>query len=106
MSRRAARPRASDLDSNARGALMTLFDFQRALADCVANGALRDAITRAPDMALTDYSLTLRERERLTAALAHRGMPVTVGLYRANRLTVIHGSLPLTCALLGTELRA
>jgi len=85
---------------------MTLYDFQRALADCVADGSLRDAARQAPDTALAGYALSPRERARLAAAVAHPGMPVTVGLYRANRLTVIHGSLPLTCTLLGDMLRA
>ena len=84
---------------------MTLLGFQSAIADLVASPALCKRTLAEPDSTLARYDLTPRDRRRLLHALAHRGMALNCSLYRANRLTVLNGLLPLSCTLLGAGLR-
>ncbi|MER6949680.1 hypothetical protein ABT294_37275 [Nonomuraea sp. NPDC000554] len=84
---------------------MSLAEFQRATAEfvasperCVRAGADFDAEVR-------EFALDERERRRLRAMLADRGMSVNCTLYRVNRFVTIFSVLPLTCRLLGAAAR-
>jgi hypothetical protein len=82
---------------------VTLLGYQRALCDLVASPQLCLSV-RADAGALDSYDLTRRERDRLVAVTAQRGMSTNCTLYRVNRITPLYSSLPLTCTLLGDDL--
>lgn len=82
---------------------MTLAAFQTALADLAAAPALVTRV-RADPAALDAYDLTARERTRLAAIAASRGMAANCILYRANRLAPVALNLPETCTALGDRL--
>lgn len=82
---------------------MSLLGYQQALCDMVASPQLCLRV-RAVAAALDGYDLTERERSRLAAVAAQRGMSTSCTLYRVNRVAPLHAYLPLTCALLGDEL--
>jgi hypothetical protein len=84
---------------------MTLLGFQQALATLIANPALSQAAGESPGAALVAFDLSPRERRRLVAMSAARGMQTSCTLHRANRLTPLARLLPLTFAALGVELR-
>jgi hypothetical protein len=84
---------------------MALADFQRALANMTLDIRLAaDVHTRGPE-ALSGYSLTSREQKRLQAVAGQRGMSLNCSLARANRFGPIHDIFPMTCVLLGGQLR-
>jgi hypothetical protein len=88
---------------------MSLAAFQRALVDLIASPALcRSLLASEEDAAavLGRYDLTGRERRRLAAVVAQRGMAANCAFHRANRLGPLRAFLPRTCALLGADLRA
>lgn len=82
---------------------MSLFGYQQALCDMVASPQLCLRV-RGAAAALDGYDLTERERSRLAAVAAQRGMSTSCTLYRVNRIAPLHAYLPLTCALLGDQL--
>jgi hypothetical protein len=82
---------------------MSLLGYQQALCDMVASPQLCLRV-RAAAAALDGYDLTKRERRRLAAVAAQRGMSTSCTLYRVNRIAPLHAYLPLTCTLLGDEL--
>ena len=83
--------------------LMTLSDFRRALADCLADRDYRNAVMRDPVDALAGYALTSWERARLLTTL---GRSLTTRAAAPGPLAFVHESLPLTCTILGSALRA
>jgi hypothetical protein len=83
---------------------MSLLDYQRALCDLIASPAMCVALRADPADVLEPYSLTERERRRLESAAGQPGMSTSCTLHRVNRITPIHSSLPLTCAILGERL--
>jgi hypothetical protein len=82
---------------------MSLLGYQRALCDMIASPQLCLRV-RAHADALDGYTLTARERRRLRAVSAQRGMSTSCTLYRVNRITPLQSYLPLTCTLLGDGL--
>jgi hypothetical protein len=84
---------------------MTLLGFQQALAALIANPTLSRAASESSKAALAAFDLSPRERRRLLAMSAARGMRTSCTLHRANRLTPLARLLPLTFAALGVELR-
>lgn len=82
---------------------MSLLGYQQALCDLVASPQLCLGV-RADRAALDGYDLTDRERDRIAAAVASRGMSVSCTLYRVNRITPLYSYLPLSCTLLGDGL--
>jgi hypothetical protein len=83
---------------------MSLAAFQRALADLAASPALCRRV-RQDAGALDGYDLTEVERGRLVSAARQKGMAMNCMLYRSNRIAPIMAQLPLTCFMLGRELR-
>jgi hypothetical protein len=90
---------------------MSIEDYQRAVGDLLRSPALCTEVRRAeanPEPGadpLGRYRLTARERSRLAAMSAHRGMVVNCTLYRASRLVGIARRLPATMDALGPALR-
>ena len=82
---------------------MSLFGYQQAPSDMVASPQLCLRV-RGSAAAPDGYDLTERERSRLAAVAAQRGMSTSCTLYRVNRIAPLHAYLPLTCALLGDQL--
>jgi len=85
---------------------MSLLGFQRALADLSASPDLCSQAIADPNPVLAPYDLTERERARLAAMVRHRLMATNCVLYRANRITPVYVFFPMTCRLLGRELRS
>lgn len=56
--------------------------------------------------ALTAFDLTEREKIRLVAVSRQPGMDLNCTLARGNRFAPIYDAYPMTCTLLGTQLRA
>jgi hypothetical protein len=83
---------------------VSLLGFQQALADMVGSPKLARAV-RAGSDDLRAYDLTPKERARLEAVAAQRGMEVNCTLYRTNRLTPVVLLLPYTCFLLGDRMK-
>jgi hypothetical protein len=83
---------------------MSLGDFQRALADLVANPAMCLAVRRHGSDALDSYELTPREHRRLESVVWQRGMSANCTVYRSTRATPIYTLLQNTCDLLGPSL--
>jgi hypothetical protein len=81
---------------------MTLRAYQAALARLVIEPSFRDDV-RANPASFSDYDLTDRERSRIAAAAADRGMDVTRMLHKGWRLNKILVFMPATCALLGDD---
>jgi hypothetical protein len=86
--------------------MMSLAGFQRAFCTLIATPGLCSDLRRDPDLVPAGWDLTPRERRRILALAAHRGMATTCSLYRANRLTPLWTLLPRTCFLLGGGLRS
>jgi hypothetical protein len=84
---------------------MSLQGFQHALADLVASPDLCRRLRDAPETVLPEYDLSGLEQRRLIAVVRHRGMSVTCTLYRASRLEALYTMLPLTCVVLGEDLK-
>lgn len=82
---------------------MTLSDFRRALADCLADRDLCNTVMRDPVGPLASYTLTNWERARLLTTL---GRSLTTRAGAPGPLAFVHESLPLTCTILGGALRA
>jgi hypothetical protein len=57
-------------------------------------------------LALSHFSLTALEQDRLLAAAGQRGMSLNCTLARSNRFATILDAFPLTCTLLKSKLRA
>jgi hypothetical protein len=83
---------------------VTIGVFQDVFCRMVASSAYRDWILGRPDEALDGLDLSDRERRRLLAVAAQPGMRLSTSIHRANRLTPLHQTLPLTCTLLGDTL--
>jgi hypothetical protein len=83
---------------------VSLLGYQRALADLIASPQLCLQVRARVADALAPYELTTRERSRLEAVVAQRGMSTSCTLYRVNRMTPIYSYLPLSCFLLGENL--
>jgi hypothetical protein len=85
---------------------MSLQAFQQAFSDLVASPELSRAMRVNPEPVLDLYTLSTRERRRLTEVARQPGMSANCTLYRANRFTAICTLLPLTCFLLEDALAA
>lgn len=83
---------------------MSAEEYQRAFADLLRLPRLCAELRRSAEP-LAGYDLTDRERARLLAVAAHRGMVVNCTLYRASRLVGITRRLPETVERLGPRLR-
>lgn len=84
---------------------MSLHDFQRALAAMTLDAGLANQVHAQGLAALADYHLTAREERRLLAVVRQPGMALNCTLARANRFGAIHNAFPMTCRLLGPQLR-
>lgn len=84
---------------------MSLLEFQRALADLTASPTLCAEAVRSPETVLNSYQLTEQEHARLATMVCDRLMPTNCALYRANRITPLFMFFPMTCRLLGQDLR-
>lgn len=84
---------------------MALAVYQELFCRMVASPALRARLIERPDELLHGLDLTVRERQRLLSLAAQPGMPVNTAIHRANRIAPIDQTLPLTCVLLGEQLR-
>jgi len=84
---------------------MSLLTFQRALADFAASPDLCRAAIADPVPVLRSYELSSRERLRLASMVRDRLMATNCVLYRVNRVTPIYVFFPMTCQVLGRELR-
>jgi len=85
---------------------VSLTEFQRAFADLIASPERCLAAREEPTEVFDSYKLTLRELLRLRSMVRSEAMSVNCTLYRVNRLTPIYSVLPLTCSLLGDQLRS
>jgi len=84
---------------------MSLLGFQRALADLAASPELCSRAISHPAPAFLPYDLTSREESRLAAMVRDRLMGTNCVLYRVNRVTPIYVFFPMTCQVLGGDLR-
>ncbi len=84
---------------------MSLEKYQEIFCRMVASAAFRERVLGDPDKALDGFDLTERERGRLLTVASQPGMRVNTAIHRANRLTPLDQTLPLTCFLLGERLR-
>ena len=84
---------------------MSLRDFQRAFTSITLDARFANAVHAHGAGALVAYDLSPREIRRLTAVTRQPGMALNCTLARANRFASIHSAFPMTCVLLGTELR-
>lgn len=84
---------------------MSLQDFQRALTAMTLDAGLANEVYARGADALTPYRLTPREERRLLAVVRQPGMALNCTLARANRFAAIHDAFPMTCRLLGPDLR-
>ena len=66
---------------------------------------LAAAVRREGARALAGYELTQREQDRLVSVSRQPGMDLNCTLARGNRFAPIFDAFPLTCTLLGAELR-
>jgi hypothetical protein len=85
---------------------MSLAEFQRALGDLIASpqrNAEAAALSRQP---FAGYTLTPRERTRLSLMARDARMSMNCTLYRINRIIPIHSVLPRTCRQLADTLGA
>jgi hypothetical protein len=85
---------------------MSLAGFQRGLCALIASPPLCREVRRDGSRLPAAWDLTPRERRRLVAIAAHRGMAANCTIYRANRLTPLWNLLPRTCFLLGEKLHS
>jgi hypothetical protein len=85
---------------------VSLTEFQRAFADLIASPERCLEAREEPSKVFGSYELTRREQLRLTCMVRSAAMSVNCTLYRVNRLTPIYSVLPLTCSLLGDQLRS
>lgn len=83
---------------------MTLAAYQHVFCRMVASSAYRERLLTDPRSVLDQHPLREREQRRLLALAAHPGMRVNTAIHRANRLTPLDQTLPLTCLLLGERL--
>jgi hypothetical protein len=83
---------------------MALDVYQEVFCRMVASLAFRERLVQQPDEVLHDLDLTERERHRLLALASDPGMRVNTAIHRANRITPLDHTLPLTCFLLGQRL--
>src|SRR6266571_1465309 len=84
---------------------MSLQTFQQALCDLIASPNLSQKMRTHPEDVLRCYDLTPREQHRLVEVVCQRGMSTNCTLYRANRITPLYTLLPLTCFVLGDDLK-
>jgi hypothetical protein len=84
---------------------MSLSHFQRALSAMTVEPHLAATVRRRGANALAAFDLTERERDRLVAVSRQPGMDLNCTLARSNRFAPIYDAFPLTCTLLGTQLR-
>jgi hypothetical protein len=84
---------------------MSLQDFQRALTAMTLDAGLANEVHARGTPALSGYDLTPREERRLLAVVRQPGMALNCTLARANRFAAIHDAFPMTCRLLGPDLR-
>lgn len=84
---------------------MSLQGFQHAMCDLVASPDLCRRLASDPNALLALYDLSPRERRRLAAVVAQRGMSTNCTLYRVNRVTPLYELLPRSCFILGDDLR-
>jgi hypothetical protein len=84
---------------------MSLRDFQRALTSITLDARFANAVHAHGAGALVAYDLSPREARRLTSVTRQPGMALNCTLARANRFASIHSAFPMTCVLLGTDLR-
>src|SRR2546423_1259584 len=88
---------------------MSLAGFQRALVDLIASPALCRSLLTSEEEAtavLDRYDLAERERRRLPAIVAQRGMAANSAFHRPTRPGPRRAFRPRTGALLGAGLRA
>ena len=83
---------------------MSLDVYQEVFCRMVASLAFRERVVERPDEVLNDLDLTERERRRLLAIASDPGMRVNTAIHRANRISPLDHTLPLTCFLLGHRL--
>lgn len=79
---------------------MSLHTFQNCLARLIVDPDYRDRV-RAMGEAALEAALTERERRRLCAIAADRGVDINRTLHKGFRLGKLRAMLPLTCQLLG-----
>jgi hypothetical protein len=84
---------------------MSLEAFQHAFAALVASPVLSRRLALEGDGVLVGYDLDPTDRHRLATIVRQRGMSTNCTLYRANRLEAIYTLMPLTCQVLGEDLR-
>lgn len=84
---------------------MSLRDFQRALTSMTLDVRLANAVHAQGAGALAQYELSPREARRLAAVVRQPGMALNCSLARANRFGSIHTAFPMSCVLLGRQLR-
>ena len=84
---------------------MALHDFQSALTAMTLDAGLANEVHARGADALAGYRLTPREARRLLAVVRQPGMALNCTLARANRFGAIHDAFPMTCRLLGPDLR-
>jgi hypothetical protein len=85
---------------------MSIAAFQSALAEMAGRPPFAARVRHEGGSALTGYDLTLRESRRLVAVARQPGMEITCTLARANRFTSIAEVFPMTCHVLGSDLRS
>jgi hypothetical protein len=83
---------------------MSAAAFQSALARLVVDPDFRDGVRARGAEALPE-ELSDLERERLLAVAADRGLDITRTLHVGFRLAKLLAWIPLTCAVLGREVR-
>ncbi len=84
---------------------MSIAGFQRALAEMAGRPSFAASVRHNGGSALAGRDLTPREARRLLAVARQPGMEVTCTLARANRFTSIAEVFPMTCQILGADLR-
>lgn len=80
---------------------MSLAAFQSVMTELVTSAAFRASVRARGEAALTDYSLTEKERRRAIRLAADDGVRVTGTLVESFRLAKIVKLAPLTRTLLG-----
>ena len=85
---------------------MSLASFQDALADLVASPELCGRLATDAPSVLDRYALSARERSRIVEVVAQRGMAINCTLYRAGRFEAVYTLLPMSCFVLGDQLRS
>ena len=85
---------------------MALDAFQDIFCRMIASADYRARLIDNPEAEFDQHYLDARDKRRLTAIASHPGMRINTAIHRANRLTPLDQTLPLTCFLLGSRLGA